>query len=93
MSSPASRAPSFVVRGPCPSWCVAGHGVHLGEEDWVHLGEPLPMTDGVSAQLCMSIDPVTGTQDGPYVLIGGTEYTLAAAASLASSLMSLATRH
>jgi hypothetical protein len=78
-------------RATCPPWCVTAHGVHLGEEDWVHLGEPLPLAEGISAQLCMSIDPLSGVEDGPYIIIGGTEYTLPAAKALATSLMALAT--
>ena len=46
-----------LTRVACPAWCATGHGVQLGEEDWVHLGEPVLLTDGVSAQLCMTIDP------------------------------------
>ncbi len=78
------------ARAACPSWCATGHGVHLGEEDWVHLSEPQPLTEGVSAQLCMSIDPESGAADGPYVVIGSTEYTLADAQALAASLMTMA---
>lgn len=78
-------------RAACPPWCATRHGMHLGEEDWIHLSEPLPLTDGVSAQLRMSIDPDTHTQDGPYVVVGGTEYTLTKAQALAASLMAMAT--
>jgi hypothetical protein len=78
------------ARAACPPWCAARHGVHLGEENWVHHSEPQPLTPGVAAQLCMSIDPVTGAQDGPYVVIGSTEYTPAEAQTLAASLMTLA---
>jgi hypothetical protein len=35
----------------CPHWCVAGHGRHLGEDDWVHVGEPVALADGVLARL------------------------------------------
>ena len=82
--------PPNLARASCPPWCATGHGIHLGEDDWVHLSEPLPLTDGVSAQLCMSIDPATSAQDGPYVVIGSTEYTPAQAQALAASLMTLA---
>jgi len=78
------------VRGACPSWCAAGHGVHLGEEDWVHLSEPLTVVEGLSAQLCMSIDPDTSAHDGPYVVLGSTEYTLAEAQAVAAALMTMA---
>lgn len=82
--------PPNLARASCPPWCATGHGIHLGEDDWVHLSEPLPLTDGVSAQLCMSIDPVSGAEDGPYVVIGSSEYTLAEAQALAASLMTMA---
>ncbi|MFI7493567.1 DUF6907 domain-containing protein [Kocuria sp. M4R2S49] len=76
----------------CPDWCVAGHGVHGGEEDWIHVGEPLFVADGgTTARLCMSVDPETGARDGPYVLIGSSEYTPAAALALGRALMAMAT--
>src|SRR5687767_8722800 len=74
----------------CPSWCVAPHGMHRGEEDWVHTSEPLPLTDRVVARLCMTVDPVTETQDGPYVLIGGTELTPAQANDIGLAMQALA---
>ncbi|WP_156465298.1 hypothetical protein [Knoellia sp. Soil729] len=72
---------------PCPSWCVTRHGVHLGEENWVHTGEPLLVADGIPAYVVMSVDPETGTSDGPYVLIGAREYTLSEARHVGSALM------
>ena len=74
----------------CPPWCVTGHGVHLGEEDWLHCSEPLPLTNGVSAQLCLSIDPTTRTEDGPYLVVGSTEYSLEDGRALALRLLTLA---
>lgn len=74
----------------CPPWCVTHHAVHAGEEDWLHTGEPVILADGVAARLCMSIDPGTGDEDGPYVLIGTSELTLAETARLGASLMDLA---
>ena len=79
-----------LARAACPAWCAIGHGVHLGEEDWVHLGEPVPLTDGVSAQLCMTIDPSATIEDGPYVVIGTSEYSLLEAQALGASLMAMA---
>ena len=75
---------------PCPRWCITPHGTHLGEEDWIHASEPLRIADGVLASLCMSVVPDTGAVDGPYVFIGGSEYTVAGATSLASALITLA---
>ncbi len=64
--------------------------VHLGEEDWVHTGEPLPIADGVLARTCMSVDPDTGTMDGPYVIVGWRQYSLDEAEALGASLIALA---
>lgn len=71
----------------CPPWCVTRHGVHLGEENWVHAGEPCPVADGVLAQVVMSVDPVSGVGDGPYLLVGSREYTLSEARRLADWLL------
>ena len=79
-----------VVANSCPHWCVTHHGVHLGEEDWIHTSEPVMIADGTVARLCMSIDPDTGAKDGPYVLIGNSELTLTETAELGSSLLALA---
>ncbi|HET6825092.1 MAG TPA: hypothetical protein VFH64_04135 [Amnibacterium sp.] len=74
----------------CPSWCTSDHGMQAGEEDWIHLGAPLHIADGVTARLCMSCDPVTGEQDGPLVLIGDREYSADEADALGISLTELA---
>ena len=79
-----------LARVACPAWCATGHGVHLGEEDWLHLGEPVPLTDGVSAQLCMTMDHSATIEDGPYVVIGTREYSLLEAQALGASLMAMA---
>jgi len=84
------RDSGTLLRAACPAWCATGHGVHLGEEDWVHLSEPVTLTDGVSAQLCMTIDPSATIEDGPYVVIGTSEYSLLEANALGASLMALA---
>jgi hypothetical protein len=82
-----------VVHEPgCPPWCVAEHGVQEGEENWLHLGEPLVLAAGVTAQLVMSKDPETGVQDGPYVTLGDAEYTLPQAAALGHALSAIAER-
>jgi hypothetical protein len=73
----------------CPPWCATRHGVSLGEEDWVHVSEPLAVADDTLARLCMSIDPETGAVDGPYLIIGTREYTLPEAEALAGSLMDM----
>jgi hypothetical protein len=73
----------------CPSWCVAPHGSQFGEEDWLHASEPIVLAAGVWAELAMSIHPVTGTTDGPFIRIGDAELTPAEAAALATRLQTL----
>ena len=77
-------------RPTCPAWCVSAHGHHLGEEDWVHSGEPLRIADGVLAHGCMSVDPLTGAVDGPYVIVGWEQYTPEEAEALGASLVAMA---
>ncbi|GAA1765230.1 DUF6907 domain-containing protein [Kocuria aegyptia] len=86
----ARERPGGRVRRSCPHWCVSGHGVHRGEEDWLHQGEPLMVARGVVARLCMSVNPDTGAVDGPYVLVGTTEHTLSEAEALGAALVALA---
>lgn len=87
----SSIPPATATRsGGCPPWCTSEHGMHAGEEDWIHLGAPLLIADGVSARLCLSCDPHTGVQDGPLVLIGDREYTADEADELGISLTELA---
>lgn len=74
----------------CPHWCVAEHGVIAGEEDWVHVSKLVVVADEVMAVLCMSVNPSTGEEDGPYVIVGSREYSLAEAAQLGGSLIELA---
>jgi hypothetical protein len=81
---PEARSPTA-----CPGWCVSPHGVSLGEEDWVHLGEPLTVAEGVRASLCASIEPITGVMDGPYVLVGATEYSLEQAREIGIALVAM----
>jgi hypothetical protein len=89
-STGAFPADGRTARSSCPAWCVTGHGVHRGEEDWLHLGEPVTVTAGVVARLCLSVDPGTGAVDGPYVLVGTTEHTLLEAEALGTALIALA---
>lgn len=77
-------------RSDCPPWCVAEHGFQFGEEDWLHVSEPLILATGVAAQLVMSKDPETGVQDGPYMTVGDTEYTLPEAEELGLELQRIA---
>ncbi len=88
--SPTSPETERVASTECPGWCTSEHGVQSGEEDWVHLGAPLAIAEGIDARLMMSCDPVTGEQDGPFVLIGDREYTADEATVLGVSLQELA---
>jgi hypothetical protein len=81
---------SPVTPSSCRRWCVTQHGVDSGEEDWIHTSAPVPVADGLMARLCMSVDPATGAEDGPYILIGTSEYTVAEASALARALIELA---
>lgn len=74
----------------CPPWCNVRHGVTEGEEDWVHVSEPLLVADEVAARLCMSMDPDSEIEDGPYVVVGSREYSLTEAERLGESLIRLA---
>ena len=85
----ADQASSGGGRSLCPTWCVTGHRAELGEEDWLHTSEPIPLTEGVRATLVMSINPSTGEPDGPYLMVGTTEYTLTEATTLTRALTAL----
>jgi hypothetical protein len=81
---------SLQPKETCPHWCVVQHGLHTGEDDWLHLGEPVALGDGVLARLCLSVDPRTGAQDGPYVVVGSSEYTVEQAEALGTALVTMA---
>ncbi len=78
------------VAPTCPRWCAAPHGAFAGEEDWIHESEPIVLAEGVSARLRMSVDPASGVEDGPYLFIGSSEYTIERASALATALAALA---
>lgn len=69
----------------CPVWCALRHGDYTGEEDLVHISEAT-FLGNTSVRLCMTMDHETGKQDGPYVLLGGDEYSLHEAAALVDVL-------
>jgi hypothetical protein len=89
-STPAEDVIASSGRRICPPWCNVRHGITEGEEDWVHVSEPLDVADEVAARLCMSVDPETATEDGPYVVVGSREYSLTEAERLGASLIRLA---
>ena len=72
----------------CPTWCVQRHGIREGEDDTIHVSGEL-LVRGQSLRLCTTIDPVTQQVDGPYVLLGGEEYTLHQADALIDALTQL----
>ncbi len=72
----------------CPAWCARRHGERPGEDDSVHVSGQLLVRRTV-LRLCTTIDPGTGTQDGPYVLVGADEYTLHEADVLIAALTQL----
>jgi hypothetical protein len=76
--------------GSCPEWCVVAHDRGTGEDDAVHVGAPLAISDEVLARACMSVDPSSGVCDGPYVIVGWTELSLDEAETLGASLIALA---
>ena len=78
------------TRSACPPWCVTRHGHHDGEDDWLHMGEPVELTARIIARVCMTVEPDTGEVDGPYVLIGHAEFTLDQAAALAGTVLEMA---
>ena len=71
-----------------PAWCVLRHGDYTGEEDQVHVSDST-FVRSTMVRLCMTVDPVTGLQDGPYVLVGSDEYSLEDTALLIEALTKL----
>jgi hypothetical protein len=71
-----------------PAWCVLRHGDYTGEEDQVHVSDST-FVRYTMVRLCMTVDPVTGMQDGPYILLGSDEYSLEETALLIEALTSL----
>ena len=72
----------------CPAWCVQRHGIRQGEDDTIHVSGEL-LVRGTSLRLCTTIDPATQQVEGPYVLLGGEEYTLHQADALIDALTQL----
>jgi hypothetical protein len=83
----AVKAPGSTT---CPPWCVTAHDPARGEDDWLHASEPLVLTGGVAARLCTSIEPRTGEEDGPYVLVGDDQFMPVQAQRLGIQLSELA---
>ncbi|HEX5769594.1 MAG TPA: hypothetical protein VFY11_01430, partial [Nocardioidaceae bacterium] len=62
-----------------------------GEDDHVHIGGQLCVRNTLM-RLCSTIDPATGEQDGPYVLMGTQEFTIDEVGELIAALTALAAR-
>jgi len=93
MVSRSSHAPAETSPSPtnvCPDWCVIRHGVFLGDEDWLHMGPSMILPGGVSARICLSVDPATSISDGPHIVTDDGEWTAAQARELGLSLIALA---
>lgn len=73
----------------CPPWCTLGHGVHLGEEDLVHISRQHCVRNTL-LRICCTLDPETGEQDGPYLLLGAQEFSLEEVDVLVGALTDLA---
>jgi hypothetical protein len=72
----------------CPAWCALDHGRHRGEDDTVHVSGAL-MVRRTVLRLCMTHDPATGEQEGPFVLVGAEEFSLHEADALIDALTQL----
>ena len=74
--------------GPCPDWCTVRHGRHAGEDDLVHISKQV-FVGNTLVRLCSTIDPESGAQDGPYLLVGNEELRLDEARNLIQVLIDL----
>jgi hypothetical protein len=90
-NQPAPYHPQLVhsgVANACPHWCTVRHGSEAGEDDLVHVSGAL-VVEGTVLRLAASRDPVTGTQDGPIVLLDEEEFTLYETRALIGALTHL----
>lgn len=76
--------------GSCPPWCSVSHGLAGAEDDLVHVGEAVAVSGAALARLVLSVDPVTGRTDGPYLLVGNDELTVEEARRLGTTLVAMA---
>lgn len=72
----------------CPGWCRLRHGVRTGEDDHLHVGSALLVRQSV-LRLVVTIDPETGAEQGPHVLMGSQELNLFEAEALIGALTQL----
>ena len=84
-----SHTPTAPEAGPCPAWCVVRHDRSgLDDQGHLHIGGAL-LVRRTELRLCATIDPLAGTAEGPYVLVGSEEFTLHEAEVLLSALTQL----
>jgi hypothetical protein len=76
------------LRKACPPWCAMRHGIHQGEEDLVHVSTQECVRDTL-LRLAATIDADTGEQDGPYLLMGSHEFSMAELDALIQALHSM----
>ena len=74
----------------CPVWCTADHGSYDGEEDHLHTGADLHVSDDLVVRLCAYVDPGSGNADGPYIYANSDEWTPERARQISVGLMALA---
>src|SRR5665647_3540051 len=74
----------------CPVWCTADHGSYDGEEDHLHTGADLHISDDLVVRLCAYVDPGSGNADGPYIYANSDEWTPERARQISVGLMELA---
>ena len=74
----------------CPEWCLLSHSKYRGEENLVHVGEPVALSGAILARLCMSMTPDGEVDDEPYVLVGTDELTLEEVRALGERLIEMA---
>jgi hypothetical protein len=72
----------------CPTWCALRHGEHPGEDDTLHVSKPV-FVQNTLVRLAATLDPDTGAQDGPYLLLGNEELGLDEAGDLITVLTDL----
>ena len=82
--------PSPRRSGTCPAWCALDHDGVPADDDAVHVSGALMVRHTV-LRLCMSSTP-EGEPEGPYVLLGGEEFSLHEADALIDALTELVDR-
>ena len=74
----------------CPPWCTAVHGTYTDDLDALHSADEVPLASSLTAQLCCSVDPLTGEVDGPFIVVGREEWSPQRTAEVGLALLRLA---